>query len=229
MILQLSRKGWSGRSNSIKPQPIMATTSDHREYSVLTGQMDIATEPNGKSPLKTNSKIVAFAVAYPSLHSTIEVQSQSQSLLVMQTFINYTKPLSGTNDGQAAIVDLKVSLRETIKKVVALSPISLQQQHEAAWQSLWLSGFSITHSHAPQAVNGYQINATLYYLLTQRKMPVSNILEMDSHQTFLPEVVQNTDMDSMSSELRLFKPDRCYNGHSTFHVSNSFYQNYYEK
>lgn len=200
-------------------QPITATTSDHREYSVLTGQVDVAAEPNGKSHLKPASKMVAFAVSYPALHSTIEVSSQSQDLLVMQTFINYTRP-TPTNDGQAAAIpDLKVSLRETIKKVVTLSPMALQQQHEAAWRSLWLSGFSITHSHAPQAVNGYQINATLYYLLTQRPMSVPNSAEMDSHQTLLPEVVQLANIDPIGVEQQHYRPDRCYNGHSTFHVS----------
>ncbi len=43
----------------------------------------------------------------------------------------------------------------------------LREKHLLVWQSLWTTGFGISHSMADNAVNGGQINATMYYVLSQ--------------------------------------------------------------
>lgn len=222
----MSRKGWLEKSSlNGKTQKILVTTNDHREYSIIVGHV-YGTEPqNGH--FKKNTKYQAVAVAYPSLHETIEVQARNRGSLLVQTFVNYTKTSSSESEVEASIPDLKVTLRETVKKVVQLSPNVLHQQHEASWRSLWWSGFSISHSHAPNAINGYKINATLYYLLCQRTMQSTPNTKNGVQSQFLAEISSLVDGDLSQTESYLFKPDRCYNGYSTLHVSyNDSFFNY---
>lgn len=200
----------------------MVTSRDHREYSVIVG--NIADEASfsthldhRKTSLPGSKKVRGVAIAYRSILNTHEVQSNSNARLVVQTFINYTKPYDQDVHLQAAVPDLKVTLRESVKKIVQISPITLQRQHELAWQSLWSSGFSISHSHAPDVVNGYQINSTLYYLLTQRRMSISH--KFDSKANALQEIPLLADFENDSSKVVAYRPDRCYHGHSTLHVS----------
>lgn len=226
LILRLSRKGWLGKpSASVKVQNILVSTTDHREYSLLVGQVFESTSTNSGH----NKAAQAVAIAYPALHDSVEVKERSSGhVLSVQTFLNYTRPLEHETEVHAAVPDLKVALRETVKRVVALSPVVLQAQHEAAWRSLWWAGFSISHSHAPNAVNGYQINATLYYLLSQRAMPFPVGMEAfpggggggQQRQQLrpLPELAAYSDVDVNRSRALLARPDQCYNGHSTFHA-----------
>lgn len=198
-------------------QKLLVSTSDHREYSVIVGQVYDKSD-NNKHYVSSNSLSQAVAIAYPALHDSIEIQARNQGSLCVQTFVNYTKPYTSDSDVQAAIPDLKVTLREAVKKVIELSPVVLQKEHESAWRSLWWSGFSITHSHAPNAVNGYQINATLYYLLSQRTMPMPIEFDGVKHERPLAQLNSLADQDVNHSQALLYKPNHCYNGHSTFHV-----------
>lgn len=224
LLLRLSRKGWLAKpSSNVKIQNILISTTDHREYSILVGQVFEPTSNTNKNYIKGGTKAQAVAIAYPSLHDSIEVKERSQHTLTVQTFLNYTKPYEHETEVHAAVPDLKVSLRETVKRVIALSPVILAQQHDTAWRSLWWSGFSISHSHAPAAVNGYQINATLYYLLSQRTMPVPPAGELFPgaglrHLRPLNELATLSDVDVNRSVALLYKSNQCYNGHSTFHV-----------
>lgn len=226
LILRMSRKGWLGKSStSSKAQKILVTTSDHREYSVIVSQVYDKNENSLLTKYK-NTKSQAVAIAFPSVHDSIEVQANSHESLSVQTFVNYTKLYEQESELQAAIPDLKVTLREAVKKVVQLSPSVLHQQHETAWKSLWRSGFSINYSHAPRALNGYQINATLYYLLSQRRMQYYSHFSDNQNVQLLGELSSLTDVDSSRSEMLLYKPNQCYNGHSTLHVGYiNTYQN----
>ena len=56
-----------------------------------------------------------------------------------------------------------------------MTTLSLRQMHLDIWHSLWTTGFGISHSMAEEAVNGYQINATMYYVLSQSPAPLHSI------------------------------------------------------
>jgi len=43
----------------------------------------------------------------------------------------------------------------------------LAESHANTWRQLWSMGFSISPSLAADAINGDQINATLYYAMSQ--------------------------------------------------------------
>lgn len=188
----------------------MVATSDHREYSILLNEME------NKSTRGKQHR--AVAIAYSSLHNTIEVHANQQSSLVVQTFLNYTNSFGKQSELQDAIPDLKISLRETVKRILQLSSPSLHLYHEGAWTNLWHSGFAISYSHAPEVVNGYQINATLYYLLCQRPMAFRTNFDISSATISSGELITLSDVDTATTETRLHQPDRCYNDHSTLEV-----------
>jgi len=48
-----------------------------------------------------------------------------------------------------------------------MTQFSLRQLHVDIWRKLWTTGFGISHSMADNAINGQQINATMYYVLSQ--------------------------------------------------------------
>ena len=193
----------------------MITTKDHLEYSIIVGQL------SDKTNSVSTKTYRAVAIAYSALHNTIEVPGNDRTILQMQTFINYTNILSREADVQAAIPDLKVLLRDTVKRVLQLSSTSVQLYHDYAWDYLWRSGFSITHSHAPNAINGYQINATIYYLLSQRQMAIHSNVEPPTSSVSVHELISLSEMDFPLVERNLYQPDRCYNGHSTLTVKFS--------
>jgi hypothetical protein len=43
----------------------------------------------------------------------------------------------------------------------------LYESHLSTWRQLWSMGLSISHSLAADAINGDQINATMYYAMSQ--------------------------------------------------------------
>ncbi|UXI18051.1 transcriptional repressor protein YY1-like [Sarcoptes scabiei] len=209
LILNLARKGWFSKSYG-PSKSISISTKDHQDYSMLVAPVQIQKRNSVKSNILTR----AIAIAYPSLHNSLEVHPNNRYSFTVNTFINYTQPFQKESDLQAAIPDLKVILRESVKKLINFADTSLQQYHEFSWEHLWSSGFSISHSHAPKIVNGYQINATIYYMLSQRPM----ILPKKSNS--LVENLSNDLFNSVNLETatlnRTYKPDRCYHGHSTF-------------
>lgn len=214
VILTLSR--WSNKS--VVSKPIGVTTKDHREYSMIVAPVQHSIENHsGKKQSNRLSKAQAIAIAYPSLHDTIEVHPNDRFSLSVHTFINYTGVFSHESEMQAAIPDLKISLRETVKKLVDFSDTALQQYHEHAWEKIWSSGFSISHSHAPNVVNGYQINATLYYMLSQRPMLLPNQSNQQSNSILENFSNELTNLETINRSL-IYRPDRCYNGHSTLHA-----------
>ena len=47
----------------------------------------------------------------------------------------------------------------------------LRESHISVWHQLWSTGISISYSKAADAINGDQINATMYYVLSQVRSP----------------------------------------------------------
>ncbi|XP_054161524.1 uncharacterized protein KIAA2013 homolog [Oppia nitens] len=201
LIVKLNRKGWTGNSN-MKVQSMVVPNKAHKEYSLLVGQLDA-------SQWGRSNKVIAVVIAYSQLLETIEVDSHSSKTILMQTFINYTTP-SSLSQIAAKVPDLKVSVRENVKKVLELSSTAIERYHINMWNQLWNSGFGISYSKAPNALNGDVINATLYYVLSQK-----NTFPVHSE---LVNVIDFGHPLSHNKEL-LYSPDHCYTGHSTLLAS----------
>lgn len=70
---------------------------------------------------------------------------------------------------------------------------------------IWTSGFGISNSLATGALNGDQINATIYYVLSSNRAP---LIEVGSNMSVV-------DRNSMQQ----FDMQRCYEGFSTLYAS----------
>lgn len=67
----------------------------------------------------------------------------------------------------------------------------LKESHILIWQQYWYSGFGISDSKAKGAINGYKINSTIYYVLSQ-----------------VPKAIGDVEKNVMNNE-------GCYRGHHT--------------
>ncbi|CAG2102542.1 unnamed protein product [Medioppia subpectinata] len=201
LIIKLHRKEWMGDPN-VKIQSMLVPNKESKDFSVLVSQLDASNWGH-------LNKGIAVVVAYSPLIDTIEIDSHSAKTIHVQTFVNYTAstPISQI---AAKVPELKVSLRETVKKVLELTSSALERYHTEMWNDLWSSGFGISHSKAPNALNGDLINATIYYLMSQK-----TTLPFDS------ELMNLSDFGHKVSQSKalLLLPDHCYNGHSTLQAS----------
>ncbi len=68
---------------------------------------------------------------------------------------------------------------QSLKQAASKSSSGLRELHVKVWQQLWTTGFVISHSMAEDAVNGAQINATIYYVLSQVATPLHSIHAVD--------------------------------------------------
>jgi len=78
---------------------------------------------------------------------------------------------------------------------------NFQDLNEKAWRDLWTTGFYISPSRATGALNGYTINATMYYVLSQVRAPL--------HEVGVPQ----REVDEANKVLNF--ADGCYGGHHT--------------
>ena len=98
-------------------------------------------------------------------------------------------------------VDLEQQAKKELNEVVSISSTKLFDEHRKTWSSIWQSGFSISRSLAPSAMNGDVINRTLYYILSTTPAPL-HASKIDENKR---KQIQET----------LFHIDRCYESHST--------------
>jgi hypothetical protein len=70
---------------------------------------------------------------------------------------------------------------------------------------LWYSGFGISKSLAAEAINGDDINMTLYYVLSNSPSPIHEI--------------ERSEPERFGLEKLLYFPNRCFEDHQTLYVS----------
>lgn len=86
-----------------------------------------------------------------------------------------------------------------MKEASLKNPGDLKMEHINVWKQLWSTGISISFSKAAQSLNGNQINATMYYVL-------SNVRSYYHEESTTP---------AMKSDLsqRLSYSEGCYGGY----------------
>lgn len=87
-------------------------------------------------------------------------------------------------------------------KAVSMTQTSLRQLHQDIWRELWTTGFAISNSLADGAVNGHQINATMYYVLSHNPAPLHSAMHASAGQ-------------KAEAEAQLAYSEGCYGGHPT--------------
>jgi len=88
-----------------------------------------------------------------------------------------------------------------LKKVLSQNGHNFYSQHEVAWMALWNTGFYISPSRAENVINGNQINATVYSVLTQVRAP------LQESGTSAAKIAEANSVLSYA--------DGCYGGHHT--------------
>jgi hypothetical protein len=115
--------------------------------------------------------------------------SLSESSLLNQTFLQQWKD------------KLQKQAKEDMSDALSTSSIRLFKEHVDTWSLIWQSGFTISRSLAPTAMNGDVINRTIYYVLCSTPSPIYDLNIEESKRNELNE--------------NLFKIDQCYESHST--------------
>jgi len=84
---------------------------------------------------------------------------------------------------------------------LSISTTRLLKEHIDTWSLIWQSGFTISRSLAPSAINGDVLNRTIYYVLCSTPSPI--------YEFKIDEAKRNELNQS------LFQIDQCYESHST--------------
>lgn len=197
-VFNLKRLGWKGDTNA-KSQVVAINAKDKLNYFQIQSQIDWKDD---------NRKSISYSIIAPDIPNTIQVPANGRKTLEIRTFLNYTKPIL-KNQISRYEPDLKLTLRETVKKVADISSLNLFNSHLNTWSELWKSGFGISFSKAQNVLNGDAINATLYYILSHKSAFDHDFVFKD-----LPSA-----MIAFRSSNLLNKPDSCYNGHPTLQAS----------
>jgi len=119
------------------------------------------------------SRVVVVA---PVLDSTVVVGALKTHPITLITSIVHSEPLklSDTKDPNLSR-DIEKKALDSIKQAFGLTTDELRHTHRQVWKSLWTTGFGISHSMAEGAINGRQINATMYYVLSQAPTPLHSM------------------------------------------------------
>uniref|UniRef100_A0A5S6QW31 Uncharacterized protein n=1 Tax=Trichuris muris TaxID=70415 RepID=A0A5S6QW31_TRIMR len=107
-----------------------------------------------------STEAVAFTVLFQDIATTLSVApGKSEHLHLLSAIV----PQNATNGTRHFTSDAALKL---LASAASIAEDHSYDQHLKAWQQLWISGFSISHSRAPTSINGDLINATIYYLLS---------------------------------------------------------------
>lgn len=97
--------------------------------------------------------------------------------------------------------ELQKQAKSDMSDALSASSIRLLKEHKDTWSLIWQSGFTISRSLAPSAMNGDIVNRTIYYVLCSTSAPL--------YEINVDEVKRNEFNQSLS------EIDQCYESHST--------------
>jgi len=150
-----------------------------KQYVVVTGTVKSNHEASSHytifpSASKKEQHSLAVIIA-PKLDDNVVVKSGQTHTMTILTSIVYSKAMSKEKLNDINKEDLEEEAVNAIIRAVGLSTDQLRNQHEGIWNTLWTTGFGISHSMAESAINGAQINATMYYVLSQSPTPLHSL------------------------------------------------------
>lgn len=162
-----------------------------QKYSVVSGQV------------KSENRVRPVVIVWKKLPATLTLQSRTSETLNILTAVAYGATL---DPGQ---VDMSAEDRErlerealdTLTRAVSMTAATLRSNHVDVWRSFWTTGMGISHSMAEESVNGGQINATIYYVLSQAPAPIHAVhTAAETRERLLRQLVYS---------------EGCYGGHPT--------------
>ncbi|OXU28585.1 hypothetical protein TSAR_004806 [Trichomalopsis sarcophagae] len=159
---------------------ILVERTSH-EFTLVSGYINVP----------SSSKVVAVSIVYQAASKNIEVKARGSMKMEYLASIKYSEPIAMDQYRQERDSVREKAIDQMRKALVKQQSLGLKQEHVNTWQKYWHSGFRISDSKAKEAINGYKINSTIYYVLSQ--VPKA-----------LPDVEKN-----------VINNEGCYRGHHT--------------
>lgn len=190
------------------------STNKQFEFSVTTGNVN----------LPKNGEKLSVTIVSQRLPSKIALKKRGITKLDIVHVIHYINPNGQSKqktDTEAAAIDIMSTLvqqnqnfnfdessdttsNSLTNKIQLLTPF--RRQHNSVWNSLWESGFQISTSLADNVINGDQINATIYAVLSQVR---SFEFETNSSEQFRADILKS-----------LAYAEGCYDSYHTLQAGN---------
>ena len=161
-----------------------------KQYVVITGT--VLVNPAGSQfqmfPSASRKEQHSFVVIVaPKLEENIIVKAGQTHSLTILTSIVYSESMPPEQLKKVSKVDLEEKAVNAIVQAVGMPTEQLRVRHTEVWDDLWTTGFGISHSMAESAVNGGQINATMYYVLSHSPTPLHSLQSTQEDKTELME------------------------------------------
>ncbi|UJR37786.1 hypothetical protein I4U23_030477 [Adineta vaga] len=152
------------------------------------------------------NNLIIYVIITNKVISNTHVKSGSLEKQTILTVVKFSQPLTKTSILNETYFDewknrLQKQAKEDMASALSISTVRLLKEHINTWSSIWQSGFRISRSLAPSAMNGDIINRTIYYVLCSTPSPI--------YEFNIDEVKRNEFNQS------LFQMDQCYESHST--------------
>ncbi|XP_014206584.1 uncharacterized protein KIAA2013 homolog [Copidosoma floridanum] len=149
---------------------------------------------SGFVSIPNSNKIVAISMVYHALPKNIQVKARSSTKVEYLTSISYSEPILIDQYHKQKDLIREKSVEHMKKALIKQHNQSLKEDHINIWQQFWHSGVQISDSKAIGAINGHQINSTIYYVLSQ-----------------IPKAVPDIEKSIINNE-------GCYHGHHTLNA-----------
>lgn len=164
------------------------------EYSLLSGKHPVEHVANEE---------LAIAIASVTLPDSITIQPSELKKFQILTAVQYKNHTIPAPEG--ATESMQTAAEQQLLQALKVSSKTLHDQHSTLWETLWHSGFTISDSKAPGAINGHQVNMTMYYVLSHSRTVLNSDSISDAERHRLEEL--------------LYFPHRCFEGHSTLQMT----------
>ena len=193
-ILQVGESNWQHSKTRIE-------TIDGEEFTITSGMIDVTVDHKSKH----------LCLSIGTTHLPISTYVKEKELFKRYTVITVVKYssalLSGKPENLDPILgDLESQVVKEIKESLKIGFARLKKEHVNAWEDIWSTGFGISNSLASGAINGNQLNGSIYYLLTNNRAPLYEMTHSLTHNT------------SVKDEKLHYSVERCYEGFSTLHA-----------
>ncbi|XP_011497817.1 PREDICTED: uncharacterized protein KIAA2013 homolog [Ceratosolen solmsi marchali] len=145
---------WS--ESLVEPINILVERANH-EFNLESGYV----------PVPNSNKIVAVTIVYQIVQKRIQVKARGSVKMEFLTSIKYSEPIEMEQYTRERNAIREKAIDHMRKALVKQRSQGLKESHVIAWQRYWHTGFRISDSKAKGAINGYKINSTIYYVLSQ--------------------------------------------------------------
>jgi len=202
-VFQLERQGITNWPSASSSERTIEHGDGNKKYAVISGVVPVPSDPLGTVP---SNQVLMVSLVVPKFDTNILVKSRMTHTLTLLSSISYSKPMSESLAKEQR-QQIEKDAVNAILQAASKSNQSLREDHLKIWRTLWTTGFGISHSMAEDVVNGAQVNATIYYVLSQVPTPLHSIHAVDQ--------ARRKELESYLAYL-----EGCYGGLPTLQATN---------